>query len=221
MGTLLESKEALRSRGLEVSLTLDEVNALINNRVDSLARLAFAACPPGDAPTNEQIDGLFIGQVAPNPGTYASMKRLIFEAQTLLSAELQNKVHKTDEQVKSKLAPAERDNRIKEQRTRLEGLRFKGEEECSHQSYDLVLNMMERDSLVYASGGKTARVVVQIFVIVVCFSGVSGGGWGGGGMLTFIGLAHLRDATLLHVLFILHTYALLRYCIFFSIDTTT
>ena len=53
MGTLLESKEALRSRGLEVSLTLDEVNALINNRVDSLARSAFAACPPGDAPTNE------------------------------------------------------------------------------------------------------------------------------------------------------------------------
>ena len=51
------------------------------------------------------------------------MKRLIFEAQTLLSAELQNKVHKTDEQAKSKLAPAERDSRIKEQRTRLEGLR--------------------------------------------------------------------------------------------------
>ena len=37
------------------------------------------------------------------------MKRLIFEAQTLLSAELQSKVRKTDEQVKSKLAPAERE----------------------------------------------------------------------------------------------------------------
>ena len=122
MGTLLESKEALRSRGLEVSLTSDEINALINNRVDSLARLAFAACPPGDAPTNDQINSLFNGQIVPNPGTYASMKRLIFEAQTLLSAELQNKVHKTDEQVKSKLVPAERDNRIKEQRSRLEGL---------------------------------------------------------------------------------------------------
>ena len=32
---------------------------------------------------------------------------------------------------------------------------------------------------VYASGGKTARVVVQIFLIVVCFSWVSGGGVGG------------------------------------------
>ena len=156
MGTLLESKEALRSRALEVSLTLDEVNALITNRVDSLARLAFAACPPGEAPTNDQIDGLFNNLIAPNPGTYASMKRLIFEAQTLLSADLQNKVHKTDDQSKSKLAPAERDNRIKEQRSRLEGLRFKGEEECSYQSYDLVLNMMEKDSLVYLSPEKFA-----------------------------------------------------------------
>ena len=30
-----------------------------------------------------------------------------------------------------------RDNHLKDQRTRLEGLRFKGGEECSHQSYDI------------------------------------------------------------------------------------
>jgi len=149
MGTLLESKEALKSRGLEVNLTAEEIDALIDNRVDSLARLAFACCPPGEAPTNDQIDALFAGRTAPNQGTYSSIKRLIFEAQTLLSAELQNKVHKTEEQVKSKMAPAERDNRIKEQRTRLEGLRLKGEEECSHSSYDLVLNMLEKDCLIY------------------------------------------------------------------------
>ena len=156
MSTLLESKEALRSRGLEVSLTVEEIEALITNRVDSLARLAFAACPPGEAPTNEQIDGLFNGLVTLNPGTYASMKRLIFEAQTLLSAELQNKVHKTEDQTKTKLAPAERENRVKEQRTRLEGLRLKGEEECAFQSYDLVLGMLEKDSLVYLAPEKFA-----------------------------------------------------------------
>jgi len=33
-------------------------------------------------------------------------------------------------------------------------------------------------------------------------------------MLTFIGLAHLRDATLLHVRFNLHNYVMLRYCTF-------
>ena len=93
MGTLLESKEALRFRGLEVNLTLEEVDALILNRVDSLAKLAFACCAPGEAPTNDQIDGLFGTRIVPNPGTYASIKRLIFEAHTLLSADPQNKVH--------------------------------------------------------------------------------------------------------------------------------
>jgi hypothetical protein len=36
MGTLLESREALKARGLEVSLTSDEIDALLHNRVDSL-----------------------------------------------------------------------------------------------------------------------------------------------------------------------------------------
>jgi hypothetical protein len=39
---------------------------------------------------------------------------------------------------------------------RLEGLRLKGEEECSHQSYDLVLNVVEKDALVYLSPKKFA-----------------------------------------------------------------
>ena len=52
----------------------------------------------------------------------------------------------------------------------------------------IIMKVMIHDD--YASGGKTARVVVQIFLIVVCFSGVSGlgGGWwvvgGGGGVIT-------------------------------------
>ena len=97
MGTLLESKEALRARALEVNLTEAEVDALIGNRVDSLARLAFAACQPGESPSDEQVNAIFGGAVVPNQGTYASIRRLIFEAQTLLSADLQNKVHKTDD----------------------------------------------------------------------------------------------------------------------------
>jgi len=65
MKTLLESKEALRSRAIEVSLT-EEADALRANRVDSLARLAFAACPPGEAPTDAQIDALFGARIVPN-----------------------------------------------------------------------------------------------------------------------------------------------------------
>ena len=36
------------------------------------------------------------------------------------------------------LPPAERDRRVKEQHDRLQGLRFRGDEECAHSNYDLV-----------------------------------------------------------------------------------
>ena len=57
--------------------------------------------------------------------------------------------------------------------------------------------------------------------VMLRWLGWGGGGWVGGGMLTFIGLAHLRDATLLHVRFNLHNYVMLCYCTFASIYTTT
>eukprot|EP00435_Cladocopium_sp_Y103_P073792 s107_g45.t1 len=149
MGTLLESKEALRARGLEVHLTEAEIEAVIGNGVSSLARLAFAASAPGTTPTDEQIRALFGGAMAPNVGTLASMKRLIFEAQTLVVADVKSKVTRKEDSVPANMAPAERENRIAEQRKRLTGLRLRGEEEVGHNVYDLLLAMAEKDVLVY------------------------------------------------------------------------
>ncbi len=47
------------------------------------------------------------------------------------------------------LAGAERDARREQRKNRLTGLRFKGEEECCHSSYDVALNMLEKDCLLY------------------------------------------------------------------------
>ena len=55
MGALLESKRALGTRGLEVSLTNVENERFDGEPSDSLARLAFAACGAGDTPTDDQI----------------------------------------------------------------------------------------------------------------------------------------------------------------------
>ena len=137
MSTSLESTNALRSRATEVALTIDEANALINNGVSSLARLAFAACAPGQTPTDEQLAAL----IGP--------RRLIFEAQTLICSEVKNKAGKREDSSHVTFAGPERDARILQQRTRLTGLRFRGEEECSHTSYDLVLSVLEKDCLTY------------------------------------------------------------------------
>ena len=148
MSTSLESTNALRSRATEVALTNEEANALINNGVSSLARLAFAACAPGQTPTDEQLAAL-IGPRPLNPGNAASLKRLIFEAQTLICSEVKNKAGKREDSSHVTFAGPERDARILQQRTRLTGLRFRGEEECSHASYDLVLSVLEKDCLTY------------------------------------------------------------------------
>ena len=93
MGTLLESKEALRARALEVHLTETEVEAIIANGVTSLARLAFAASQPGTTPTDDQVAALFGAGIVPNVGTLASIKRLVFEAQTLVIADVKKPCH--------------------------------------------------------------------------------------------------------------------------------
>ena len=61
------------------------------------------------------------------------------------------------------LAPAERETRIVDQRNRLTGLRLRGEEEVAHQCYDLVLNMVEKDALIYLGPEKfiTRRAELQ------------------------------------------------------------
>ena len=153
MSTPLESEQGLRSRALEVLLNPAEIDALVNGGVTSLARLAFAACHPGQTPSDDQLRTLF-GTIPLNPGNSASLKRLIFEAQTLVCQEVKSKAHRKENSCQTTMAHAEREHRITNQKNRLSGLRFKGKEECAHQAYDLVLSMLEKDSLVYLSPDK-------------------------------------------------------------------
>ena len=149
MSTLLESSEALRTRGLEVNLTPGEIDALIGNGITSMAKLAFAAAPPGTVPTDDQINALFGTTIALSFGSLAAAKRLVFESQTLIVADMKSRVDKREDASTATMAPAERESRINAQRKRLGGLRLKGDEENAFANYDLVLQMMERDSLIY------------------------------------------------------------------------
>ena len=96
MGTSLESVNALKSRALEVALSSEEANALTQKEVTSLARLAFAACHPGQTPTETQLQPL-LQPIELNPGNAASLKRVIFEAQTLVCNEVKIKANKKED----------------------------------------------------------------------------------------------------------------------------
>lgn len=64
------------------------------------------------------------------------------------------------------LAPAERENRIEDQRLWLSGLRLRGDEEVAHQCFDAVLSMMEKDPLVHVGPERfvTRRHELQIAI---------------------------------------------------------
>ncbi len=111
MGTSLKSVNALKSRALEVALSSAEANALETNGIASLARLAFAACHPGQTPTDATLQPLL--QPLPlNPGSTASLKRLIFETQTLVCNEVKLKANRKDDSAQTTFAGPERDARI-------------------------------------------------------------------------------------------------------------
>ena len=89
-----------------------------------------------------------------NPGNSASSKRLIFEAQTLVCNEIKLNANRRDDTLQTAFAGPERDARVQQQRGRLSGLRCRGEEECSHSSYDLVLSMLAKNCLTYLGPDK-------------------------------------------------------------------
>ena len=147
-GSLTESRAAFIQRAEQVGLSAQEIQALTDGRnLDSLSKLAFAICPPGNNPTDAQVRALFPGPV--NLGTVASVKKLIFESHTLVVADLRVRVERGDAGVATTLAPAEHESRITAQRARLTGLLHAGEEECSWASLDLVHAMCQTDALVY------------------------------------------------------------------------
>ena len=133
MGTSLESVNALKSRAFEVSLSAAEANALGTNGITSLARLGL---PSWAIAFRSAIAAI----TASN--TIESWKHSICN-------EVKLKANRNDDSAQTAFAGPETDARIQQQKDRLTGLRFRGEEERSHASYDITFTMLEKDCLIY------------------------------------------------------------------------
>jgi hypothetical protein len=144
MATILESTAAFDARALEHGLTEDQLGRLKHKGLNNLSKLAFAISTPGTSPDDESLKTL----VHDDPdmvtvGQLASIRRLMFDAQTLCAAQVKHILAGTEAARTAELVPAERAQRIEEQRARLAGVELTGPLECSHQSYDYVAKMIE------------------------------------------------------------------------------
>ena len=148
--SLIHSTAALRDRAAKAGLSSEEVQAILDNNVTSIAQMAFAIAPPGTAPTEQQIREFYQDRAGINMGTITSTKLLIFESHTLVVANIKSEVGRKDDiSAHCVLPTAERDRRVQDQQKRLTGLRFKGDEEVAFSAYDLVFTLLEKDTLTY------------------------------------------------------------------------
>ena len=147
-----ESRAAFVKRALEVGLAQAEVDHLVAAHIDTLSKLAFVLVPPGKVPEDSAVSGLLPS--TSNQGSVAGLKRLLFEAHTLIVSELKQRVEKADDSAPVSLNGAERETRLEAQKLRLGGLSFQGEEEVAHDAYNLVYAMIQKDDLVWLSPEK-------------------------------------------------------------------
>ena len=104
-------------------------------------------------------------------GTVSALRRLMFDAQTLAVLFLKSQVE-GGESSKKELVPAERSERIRKQKQKLVGYDLTGPLECSHGSYDLVLEMAEKDAIFYLQPHKFLAFHIPTlagFCLFVCF----------------------------------------------------
>lgn len=156
MSSLLDSEAALRERALEFGLTSDECRALETKGLTTLNKVAYALTTPGINPSDAALKSLLDSESpdAVSVGSLASLRQLMFEAQTMCMQSIRNKVENVDSNKRPELAHAERHARILKQKVSLAGYDLTGPLECSHGSYDLVGEMLAKDSVTYLSPSK-------------------------------------------------------------------
>ena len=97
-----------------------------------------------------------------NIANLAKLKRLHFEAQTLIVARLKSQVSVDSSEGIRKLPAAEKEARLQDQRTRLVGLQIVGETQPSFGLVDLVANIADTNNIVWLPPSKCTKRDAEI-----------------------------------------------------------
>ena len=134
---------------------------LLNGKgIRSLGALAFAIGTPQVPPSDEQFkefttklnDGVDL-----DFGTQAALRRIHFEAAATVMAELKTKATDSSNETIRKLPIAEKAARLRDQETRLQGVRIRGELQPSYALVDMVAQMKESDSISWIAPSKCSK----------------------------------------------------------------
>ena len=156
MSSLVESEAHFSKRATEVRLSAASLQALQDHEFRTLGQLAYAVGQPGQViPEAEFAEWTRAHVPAASAADLASLRRLLFEAQTLALSQLCLQI--TEPEAASKRVPeAERDRRLAMLRAELTGLNIEGPlepgrkllDECAHQEATGQLKYLSPDRCV-------------------------------------------------------------------------
>ena len=148
---LVDSEAAFGQRLAEVLTDASARQSVLAGGIRSFSMLAFASGTPQNPPSDEAFrtfaDGIL--PVGYNMATYSALRRLHFEAATLVVAQLKQKVTGDGEEGKQKLPIIEKQARLAEQKRRLMGVEIEGELQPSYALIDAVNGMIETSSVLW------------------------------------------------------------------------
>ena len=160
--TLIDSVASFEKRCSEIDESGALLNGLKGQDVKCFSALAFTVGTPQSAPSDTQYEDLaakVFGR-APTLGQISGLRRLHFEATTLIVATLNEQVKSDTSDPSSlvkKLPAAEKQARMEKQQARLTGLKLVGELAPSHQLLDLANSILESNSIVWIAPSRCSK----------------------------------------------------------------
>ena len=151
MTSLVDSSAQYELRLRELGFDTPFTDALKAAGVRNLTNLAFTVGQPGQRLADNVVTNFLqtaLGR-APSLQEVSSIKRLAFEAQTLLVATLRQQVEQKEDGEPRKIGFAERSTRMEALQRALSGVAIEGELEPAHSLLDRVCSMYEQNTVKY------------------------------------------------------------------------
>ena len=147
----MESEAQFTARAREIGLSNETVQAVKDAGANTLSTLAFAVGQPGQPIATQEADNFLRAALGRDPTLAESngIRRLAFEAQTLLVANLRQVVEHRDDGAPKRIGAAERETRMNAIRAELGGLCIADEYEPSHLLLEKACQIQESNTLKY------------------------------------------------------------------------
>ena len=159
--SLIDSSAAFRSHCDRIDDSGNLWNLVRTNGLRNLSQLAFAIGTPQSPPTEQEFKEFcrgLNGGVDLSLSLFSQMRRIHFEASTMIVAHLKSQVsQESGQEGVRKLPVAEKVARLERQQARLSGVSITGELQPSHALIDLVASMCDTNAVIWVAPSKCSR----------------------------------------------------------------